>query len=74
MIAAFGSAYDAALTEAEHYEMSMQVGELVLLPAVRQADAAQLIVAPGLSCRTQIEDGAQRQALHPATLIAQALG
>lgn len=56
--------------EDEHYELSMQVGELVLFPAVREADDATVVVAPGTSCRHQIADGAQRAALHPAEIIA----
>ena len=59
--------------EAEHYELSMQVGELALFPSVRQADLEQEIVAPGLSCRTQIASGTQREAQHPISLIAREL-
>ncbi len=54
--------------EAKHYEVSMRMAEASLLPAVRrQADA--IIVADGTSCRHQIADGAQRQALHVARLL-----
>lgn len=56
--------------EAEHYEVSMQIGELALFPAVRQAPKAQHIVAAGLSCRAQIASGTGREALHPVSLIA----
>jgi FAD/FMN-containing dehydrogenase/Fe-S oxidoreductase len=59
--------------EAEHYELSMQVGELALLPAVREADPKQVIVAPGVSCRTQITSGTDREAEHPLSLIAREL-
>ena len=55
--------------EAEHYEVSMQMAELSLLPAVRQAPDA-LIVADGTSCRHQIADGAAREALHVARVLA----
>lgn len=55
--------------EAEHYELSMQVGELVLLPKVRQASPETLIAAPGTSCRHQIADGAARKALHPVEIL-----
>jgi FAD/FMN-containing dehydrogenase/Fe-S oxidoreductase len=55
------------------YEVSMQVGELVLLPTVRAAEAETLIVAPGTSCRHQIHDGAGRRALHPAEVLRAAL-
>jgi hypothetical protein len=43
--------------EAEHYEVSQQIGELVLFPAVRKAEVDTLIAAPGTSCRHQIADG-----------------
>lgn len=59
--------------EDRHYELSMQIGELSLMPAVRAASAQTLIAAPGTSCRHQIKDGAQREAQHPAILLAQAL-
>ena len=59
--------------EAEHYEASVQMGELALLPAVRAAPADALIVADGFSCRHQIRDGSGREAVHVAVLLAQAL-
>jgi Fe-S oxidoreductase len=59
--------------EAKHYEVSMKMGELSLLPAVRQAGADTLIVADGTSCRHQILDGAQREALHVARVLEAAL-
>ena len=59
--------------EAEHYEVSMRMGEASLLPAVRKAAAGDLVVADGTSCRHQIADGAQREALHVARVLAQAL-
>ncbi|HEX9390954.1 MAG TPA: FAD-linked oxidase C-terminal domain-containing protein [Usitatibacteraceae bacterium] len=59
--------------EAKHYEVSMKMGELSLLPAVRKAGAATLIVADGTSCRHQIADGAGRSAQHVAVILAQAL-
>jgi Fe-S oxidoreductase len=55
--------------EAEHYDVSMQMAELSLLPAVRQAPDA-LIVASGTSCRHQIADGAAREARHVARVLA----
>jgi FAD/FMN-containing dehydrogenase/Fe-S oxidoreductase len=59
--------------EASHYEVSMQMAELSLLPAVRaQPDA--MVVADGTSCRHQIKDGAQREAVHVAVLLARQLG
>ena len=51
----------------------MQMAELALLPAVRAAAAATLIVADGTSCRHQIDDGAGRDALHVARVLAMAL-
>ncbi len=55
--------------EAEHYEVSMKVGELVLFPAVRQADKTTIIAAPGTSCRHQVKDGTGREALHPVEVL-----
>jgi Fe-S oxidoreductase/FAD/FMN-containing dehydrogenase len=60
--------------EAKHYEVSMKMGELSLLPAVRKAGADTLIVADGTSCRHQILDGAQREAVHVARVLEAALG
>ncbi len=51
--------------ESEHYDLSMQVGELALFPAVRAAGREAIIAAAGVSCREQIRDGAGRVALHP---------
>jgi len=59
--------------EAEHYEVSMKMGEESLLPAVRKASPAALIVADGTSCRHQIAHGTNREALHVARVLAQAL-
>jgi hypothetical protein len=49
------------------------MAELSLLPAVRGADAAALIVADGTSCRHQIKDGTKRAALHVARVLAMSL-
>ncbi|AKQ45357.1 FAD-binding protein [Rufibacter radiotolerans] len=59
--------------EEEHYEVSMQVGELVLFPTVRQQPAEVIIAAPGTSCRHQIHDGTGRKALHPIEVLFNAL-
>jgi len=59
--------------EAEHYEVSMKMGELSLLPAVRAAAPEALIVADGTSCRHQVADGAGRHALHVARVLERAL-
>lgn len=59
--------------EAEHHDASVQMAELALLPAVREAAAETLIVADGFSCRHQIKDGSGRDALHVAVLLERAL-
>jgi FAD/FMN-containing dehydrogenase/Fe-S oxidoreductase len=59
--------------EADHYQLSQQIGELVLLPAVRRAAAETLIVADGFSCREQIAQGTSRRAVHLADAVALAL-
>ncbi|MFL6816672.1 MAG: FAD-binding and (Fe-S)-binding domain-containing protein [Bradyrhizobium sp.] len=66
MAGAFGYA-------AETYQASIDMAELSLLPAVRNADAASLIVADGTSCRHQIADGTERTALHVARVLAMSL-
>jgi Fe-S oxidoreductase len=58
---------------AEHHDVSMQMGELALLPAVREAGADSTIVADGTSCRAQIADGTGRRAVHAAVVLAGAL-
>lgn len=68
--------------EKEHYELSMQVGELVLFPEIRERMLASreggvgeaLFSAPGASCRAQIADGTDATADHPLVLAAQRLG
>ncbi|HEY0879612.1 MAG TPA: FAD-binding and (Fe-S)-binding domain-containing protein [Zeimonas sp.] len=59
--------------DAKHYDVSMRMGELALLPAVRAAKPATLVVADGTSCRHQIADGAQRDAVHVAVVLERAL-
>jgi Fe-S oxidoreductase len=59
--------------EKDKYAISMAVGELELLPAVRQTAADSLIVADGFSCREQIAQGTGRHALHLAEVIRMAL-
>jgi Fe-S oxidoreductase len=58
---------------ADTIDVSLKMAELSLLPAVRKADADTLIVADGTSCRHQIEDGADREALHVARVLAMSL-
>jgi FAD/FMN-containing dehydrogenase/Fe-S oxidoreductase len=59
--------------EADHYDVSMDIGELVLFPAVREREERIAIAAPGTSCRHQIMDGTQRDSEHPAVLLERAL-
>ena len=59
--------------EKEHYELSQKIGELVLLPTVRQQGEEVIIAAPGTSCRHQIKDGTGREALHPVEVLYAAL-
>ncbi len=59
--------------EKEHYDLSMQIGELVLFPTVRSQPAEVEIVASGTSCRHQIHDGTQRHAKHTAEVLFEAL-
>ena len=59
--------------QAEHVAVSMQMAEATLLPAVRNAALDTVIVADGTSCRHQIHDGAARDAVHVARVLAEAL-
>ncbi|MCE8037578.1 FAD-binding and (Fe-S)-binding domain-containing protein [Halomonas sp. MCCC 1A11062] len=59
--------------EAEHYDASLQMAELALLPAIREADDDTVLVADGTSCRHQIRDGSGREAIHVARLLERAL-
>jgi Fe-S oxidoreductase len=59
--------------EKEHYDISMQIGELKLFPAIRKTDTDMIIAANGTSCRHQILDGTQRKALHPISILKEAL-
>lgn len=59
--------------EAEHYELSMKIGNLVLFPAVREAASSVLLTAPGTSCRHQIKDGTGKEAKHPVEWMYEAL-
>jgi len=59
--------------EKEHYDISMQIGELVLFPAVRAAKKEVIIAASGTSCRHQIVDGTGRKGLHPVEILYDAL-
>ncbi|HEY0741229.1 MAG TPA: FAD-linked oxidase C-terminal domain-containing protein, partial [Chryseosolibacter sp.] len=59
--------------EAEHFDISMKIGELVLFPTVRNQPEDVLIVAAGTSCRHQIKDGTGRKALHPVEILLEAI-
>jgi Fe-S oxidoreductase len=66
MAGAFGYGSDT-------YDVSMQMAEASLLPAVRRADSTTLIVADGTSCRHQISDGTDRAAIHVARVLAMSI-
>jgi len=59
--------------EKEHYDISMQIGELVLFPSVRNSSIDTIIAAPGTSCRHQVKDGTGRHAKHPVEILYEAL-
>ena len=59
--------------EKEHYDLSMQVGELVLFPEIRKTGEEIIWAAPGTSCRHQIKDGTGRKALHPIEILYTAI-
>jgi len=59
--------------EKEHYELSMKVGSLQLFPSLQKTDKSVQIVASGISCRHQIQDGIHKKSQHPASLLRKAL-
>jgi Fe-S oxidoreductase len=59
--------------EAEHYQLSMQIGELRLFPAIRAQSEDSVVAATGVSCRQQIGHGTGHQALHPLEIVRQSL-
>jgi FAD/FMN-containing dehydrogenase/Fe-S oxidoreductase len=59
--------------EKEHYDLSMQIGEMVLFPTIRKQAEDTIIAAPGTSCRHQVKDGTGRKALHPVEILYDAL-
>ena len=59
--------------EKEHYALAMQIGELVLFPAVRNKTKHTVTAAPGTSCRHQIKDGTGTIAKHPVEILYEAL-
>lgn len=59
--------------EAEHYDVSMQIGELIVFPEVRKTKQETIIAATGTSCRHQIKDGTERTSFHPIEILHDAL-
>jgi len=59
--------------QSETVDVSLAMAELSLLPAVRKAPADAIIVADGTSCRSQIEDGTGREAIHVARVLAKSM-
>ena len=59
--------------EKEHYEVSMQMGELSLFPKIKNRKKGTIIAATGTSCRHQIYDGTNVTALHPVEILEKAL-
>ncbi len=59
--------------EKNHYDLSMQIGELALFPAIRKTSPNDTIVASGTSCRQQILEGTGRQAIHPIQVLFRSL-
>lgn len=59
--------------EKEHFDVSMQIGELVLFPTIRKQPEDVIIAAPGTSCRHQILDGTSKKAQHPVEILYSAL-
>ena len=55
--------------ESNHYDLSMQIGEMHLFPAIRSMEDEMLVVAPGVSCRAQIESGTNHEVIHPVQLF-----
>jgi Fe-S oxidoreductase len=60
--------------EKEHFDLSMKIGEMILFPAVREAEEKVIISAPGTSCRHHIKDGTGKTWLkHPVEVMYEAL-
>ncbi|MBE8721714.1 FAD-binding and (Fe-S)-binding domain-containing protein [Sphingobacterium pedocola] len=59
--------------EKAHFDISMQIGGLVLFPAIGEKEDGHVIVAPGVSCRHQIKDGTSERAYHPVEILYDAL-
>jgi Fe-S oxidoreductase len=59
--------------EKEHFELSNQIGNLVLFPEIRNSGDNVVVAAPGTSCRHHIKDGTGRIARHPVEILFDAL-
>jgi Fe-S oxidoreductase len=59
--------------EKEHYQVSLEIAELSLAPKIRATSEETIICASGTSCREQIAQTTNRQALHPLEVFASAL-
>ena len=59
--------------EEKHFDISMRIGERVILPMVRQASADTIVIANGFSCREQIAQATDREALHIAQVLKMAM-
>ena len=59
--------------EAEHYDISMQIGEMELFPAIREQPGDFTVVAEGISCRQQIAQGTSQKAKHLVEVLAEGL-
>jgi Fe-S oxidoreductase len=59
--------------EAEHYDASIAMAEVVLLPAVRKRSNKSVVIADGTSCRHQISDGTDAKPIHVAQLLASSM-
>jgi hypothetical protein len=68
-----GMAGSFGFKSGDHYDVSLKVGEMTLLPAVRKAPKDALIIADGFSCREQIAQTTDRRALHLAQVMQMAL-
>ena len=68
-----GMAGSFGFEEGDRYEVSVRCGERVLFPVVRQANPETLIIADGFSCREQIRQGTEREALHSVQVLQMAL-
>ena len=59
--------------EKEHFNLSMDIGNMVLFPSIKNTVKSKIIATPGTSCRNQIKDGTQRESFHPIEILYNAL-